>query len=216
MESATVGRRRDAARDRNGRRDRKRKRPRARRRMEDSARDSRRRGRSPGRRRSARGSPRGLRGHCVHAYLSIELDPVFEGLDAELSPAAHRARPVVSSTRRDEIRAPANPPPHPRDAPLGLHLGGVSVAPLDDPRAPCARDERTLAKAPLARLVLCEAPSRPRLCSCCPGEVIFPSAGRILTERCCDPEFANRADRPRFADDRKTRRSRKTLLSRRR
>lgn len=138
-----------------------------------------------GRRRSARGCPRGLRGHRVHAYLSIELDPVFEGLDAELSPAAHRARLVVSSTRRDEIRAPADPPPHPRDAPLGLRLGGFSVTPLDDSRAPRARDERTLAKAPLATGPLRGCP-RARGCALVVrARFIFPVRARDeSTARC--------------------------------
>ena len=68
----------------------------------------------PERRRSARAYARDLSKHCVYAYLTIELDPVFEGLDAELSPAAHRARLLVSSTkaRRDSGtgETPATPP----------------------------------------------------------------------------------------------------------
>jgi hypothetical protein len=193
MESATVGRRRDKRAYRRRDRKRKRKRPGARGRMEDSGRDSRRRGRSPGRRRSARGCPRGLRGHRVHAYLSIKLDPVFEGLDAELSPAAHRARLVVSSTGRDEIRAPADPPPHPRDAPLGLRLGGFSVTPLDDSRAPRARDERTLAKAPLATGPLRGSP-RARGCALAVrARLFFQAAPGTNRPRVVDPEFANPA-----------------------
>lgn len=163
-----------------------------------------------GRRRSARGCPRGLRGHRVHAYLSIELDPVFEGLDAELSPAAHRARLVVSSTRRDEIRAPADPPPHPRDAPLGLRLGGFSVTPLDDSRAPRARDERTLAKAPLATGPLRGCP-RARGCALVVrARLFFQSRPGRIDRALLTRSSRIQLDRPRFADDRKTRRSRKT------
>ena len=141
-----------------------------------------------GRRRSARGCPRGLRGHRVHAYLSIELDPVFEGLDAELSPAAHRARLVVSTARRRyEIRAPANPPAHrPRRTP-GLHPGGFSDTPLDDPRAPRARDDGTLAKALLPTP---SSASLRGLAPGCAGEVIFHARAR---PRVVDPELKIRS-----------------------
>ena len=67
-----------------------------------------------GRRRSERAYPRDLSERCIYAYLTVELDLVFERLDAELSPAAHRARPSDSSTKaiRDSGTGefPAAPP----------------------------------------------------------------------------------------------------------
>ena len=75
--------------------------------------------------------------------------------------------------RRYEIRAPADPPPHrPRRTP-GLHPGGFSDKPLDDPRAPPARDDGTLAKALLPTP---SSASLRGLAPGCAGEVIFHAA----------------------------------------
>ena len=77
--------------------------------------------------------------------------------------------------RRYEIRAPANPPAHrPRRTP-GLHPGGFSDTPLDDPRAPRARDDGTLAKALLPTP---SSASLPGLAPGCAGEVIFHARAR--------------------------------------
>lgn len=77
--------------------------------------------------------------------------------------------------RRYEIRAPANPPPHrPRRTP-GLHPGGFSDTPLDDPRAPRARDDGTLAKALLPTP---SSASLRGLAPGCAGEVIFHARAR--------------------------------------
>jgi hypothetical protein len=116
--------------------------------------------------------------------------------------------------RRYEIRAPANPPPHrPRRTP-GLHPGGFSDTPLDDPQAPRARDDGTLAKALLPTP---SSASLRGLAPGCAGEVIFHARARPrVVDRVSKLELKIRSlsVRSTVFSDRETRRSRKTLRDR--
>lgn len=112
--------------------------------------------------------------------------------------------------RRYEIRAPANPPPHrPRRTP-GLHPGGFSDKPLDDPRAPPARDDGTLAKALLPTP---SSASLRGLAPGCAGEVIFHAAldRALLTGLQTGAQNPESLVRSTAFSERETRRWRKTL-----